>query len=96
MKYYTSLHQNLQAAPCANFGCKCKLSVNESLKSALRLPLRTQLCYTMYTIPNRRQILMSTRSKRKKDHKQMLVRIVSLALAALMVLSVVMATVWQW
>lgn len=39
---------------------------------------------------------MSTRSKRKKDHKQMLVRIVSLALAALMVLSVVMATVWQW
>lgn len=39
---------------------------------------------------------MSTRSKHKKDNKQLLVRVVSLALAALMVLSVVMATVWQW
>jgi hypothetical protein len=39
---------------------------------------------------------MSTRSKRKKDTKQLLVRIVSFSLAVLMVLSVVMAYVWQW
>lgn len=40
--------------------------------------------------------MMSTRSKRKKDTKQLLVRIVSFSLAVLMVLSVVMAYVWQW
>ncbi len=39
---------------------------------------------------------MSTRSKRRKDIKQLLVRIVSFSLAVLMVLSVVMAYVWQW
>ena len=39
---------------------------------------------------------MSNRSKRRKDLKQLLVRIVSLSLAILMVLSVVMAYVWQW
>lgn len=39
---------------------------------------------------------MSTRSKHKKDIKQLLVRIVSFSLAVLMVLSVVMAYVWQW
>ena len=40
--------------------------------------------------------MMSTRSKRKKDTKQLLVRIVSFSLAVLMVLSVVMAYVWHW
>lgn len=40
--------------------------------------------------------MMSTRSKRKKDTKQLMVRIVSFSLAVLMVLSVVMAYVWQW
>ena len=40
--------------------------------------------------------MMSTRSKRKKDTKQLLVRIVSFSLVVLMVLSVVMAYVWQW
>ena len=40
--------------------------------------------------------MMSNRSKRKKDTKQLLVRIVSFSLAVLMVLSVVMAYVWQW
>ena len=39
---------------------------------------------------------MSSHSKRKKDTKQQLVRIVSLSLAVLMVLSVVMAYVAQW
>ena len=39
---------------------------------------------------------MSSHSKRKKDTKQLLVRIVSLSLAVLMVLSVVMAYVAQW
>ena len=39
---------------------------------------------------------MSSRSKRKSNTKQMFVRIVSLALAVLMVLSVVMAYVWRW
>lgn len=39
---------------------------------------------------------MSSRSKHRKDTKQLLVRIVSLSLAVLMVLSVVMAYVWQW
>jgi len=39
---------------------------------------------------------MSTRSRNKKDAKQMLVRIISMALAVIMVLSVVMAAVWQW
>ena len=39
---------------------------------------------------------MSTRSKHRKDLKQLLVRVVSLSLAILMVLSVVMAYVWQW
>ena len=39
---------------------------------------------------------MSTRTKRKKDIKQLLVRIISLSLAILMLLSVVMAYVWQW
>ena len=38
---------------------------------------------------------MSVR-RHKKESKQLLVRIVSLALAAIMVLSVVMAAVWQW
>lgn len=39
---------------------------------------------------------MSVQAKRRKDHKAMMVRIVSLTLAALMLLSVVLATVWQW
>lgn len=39
---------------------------------------------------------MSSRTKRRKDTKQLFVRVVSLALAALMMLSVVMAYVWQW
>ena len=39
---------------------------------------------------------MSSQSKRRKDTKQLIVRVISLALAVLMVLSVVMAYVWQW
>ncbi len=39
---------------------------------------------------------MANRSNRKKDAKQMFIRIVSLSLAVIMVLSVVMAAVWQW
>lgn len=39
---------------------------------------------------------MSNQSKRKKDLKTTMIRIVSLGLAALMVLSVVLATLWQW
>ena len=39
---------------------------------------------------------MSTRSRNRKDLKQMFVRIISLALAVVMVLSVVLAAVWQW
>ncbi len=40
---------------------------------------------------------MSNQPKRRKGvDKQLLIRIVSLGLAILMVLSVVMATVWQW
>jgi len=39
---------------------------------------------------------MSSQSHRKKDFKTTAVRIISLALAALMLLSVILATVWQW
>lgn len=39
---------------------------------------------------------MSGKAKHKKDLKTMAVRIISLMLAILMVLSVVMATLWQW
>jgi len=52
------------------------------------------LYYAHY--PEQEAITMSSRSKRKKDIKQLFVRIVSLALAVLMVLSVVMAYVWRW
>ena len=38
---------------------------------------------------------MSSRSKQKRDAKVMIVRIVSLSLAVLMVLSVVLASVWR-
>ena len=39
---------------------------------------------------------MSRHSKHKKDTKQVMVRIISLSLAVIMVLSVVFAAVWQW
>lgn len=40
---------------------------------------------------------MSNVSKRKKESKTaVVVRVVSLALAALMVLSVVLASLWKW
>ena len=39
---------------------------------------------------------MSANTKRKKDRKATIVRIVSLGLAVLMALSVVLTTVWQW
>lgn len=39
---------------------------------------------------------MSTHAKRKKDRKALAVRIISLCLAVLMVLSVLLATIWQW
>lgn len=39
---------------------------------------------------------MASASKRKKDRKVVAVRVVSLTLAALMLLSVVMASVWRW
>lgn len=39
---------------------------------------------------------MSSRSKRKQDLKANAVRLVSLVLAGVMILSVVLATVWRW
>jgi len=39
---------------------------------------------------------MSSHSKRKQDMKANAVRLVSLVLAVIMVLSVVMATFWRW
>lgn len=39
---------------------------------------------------------MSVQTRRKKDAKTLLVRVVCLSLAGLMLLSVIMATVWQW
>lgn len=39
---------------------------------------------------------MATKNHRKTDKRTIMVRIVSLSLAALMILSVVLATVWQW
>ncbi len=39
---------------------------------------------------------MPTNPKRKKDFKATTVRIVSLSLAVLMLLSVVMTAVWRW
>lgn len=36
------------------------------------------------------------KSRQKKDVKKLAVRVVSMALAILMVLSVVLATIWQW
>lgn len=39
---------------------------------------------------------MTSHTKHKKDSKAMIVRIVSLSLAVLMILSVILASVWQW
>ena len=39
---------------------------------------------------------MAGHTKQKKDNKAMLVRIISLVLAVLMILSVILASVWQW
>ncbi len=39
---------------------------------------------------------MATKSKQKASAKTVMVRAVSLTLAGLMLLSVIMATVWQW
>lgn len=39
---------------------------------------------------------MSAQEKRRKDRRSSLARIVSFALAALMLLSVVLATAWKW
>ena len=39
---------------------------------------------------------MSSAGKRKKDTRAIAVRVVSLTLAALMLLSIVMASVWRW
>ena len=39
---------------------------------------------------------MSSQNKRRRDRKNTWVRIISLALAVLMLLSVVMAAVWRW
>lgn len=39
---------------------------------------------------------MSSQNKRHRDRKNTWVRIISLALAVLMLLSVVMAAVWRW
>ena len=39
---------------------------------------------------------MSSQNKRRRDSKNTWVRIISLALAELMLLSVVMAAVWRW
>lgn len=39
---------------------------------------------------------MAGHAKQKKDHKALLVRIVSLSLAVLMILSVILASVWRW
>lgn len=39
---------------------------------------------------------MAAQAKRKKEARTSLVRIVSLSLAGLMLLSIVFASVWQW
>ncbi len=39
---------------------------------------------------------MSAQARRRRDRKTAVARIVSLALAALMLLSVVLAAVWKW
>ena len=39
---------------------------------------------------------MSSHSKRKQDFKANTVRLISLVLAGIMVLSVVLATFWRW
>ncbi len=39
---------------------------------------------------------MSAQARRKRDTKAMMLRIVSLTLAGLMIVSVVLATVWRW
>jgi len=36
------------------------------------------------------------KSRQKKDVKKLAVRVISMSLAILMVLSVVLATIWQW
>ena len=39
---------------------------------------------------------MAAQAKRKKEARASMVRIVSLSLAGLMLLSIVFASVWQW
>ena len=39
---------------------------------------------------------MAAQAKRKKEARTWLVRIVSLSLAGLMLLSIIFASVWQW
>jgi len=39
---------------------------------------------------------MSNHTRNRKDSKTMIVRIVSMVLAVLMVLSVILASVWRW
>lgn len=39
---------------------------------------------------------MAAQAKRKKEARASLVRIVSLSLAGLMLLSIIFASVWQW
>lgn len=75
---------------------RCKQTVNEALLTALRLPMKPQICYTVCITETGGRVIMSSRSRRKQDIKKLLVRIISLALAVLMVLSVVMAYVWRW
>lgn len=96
MMYYTSRHAKLQAATMTKFGIKCKQSVNSPSLFTPHLPTDGGLWYTVFILPDRSEVFVSSRSKRRKDVKQMAIRVISLALAVLMVLSVVMATVWQW
>lgn len=86
----------LQAGVCAKFGFKCKQTVNGALIWLPRLLKCLRLWYTVFILPDRSEVYVSSRSKHKKDVRQMAIRVISLALAVLMVLSVVMATVWQW
>ena len=39
---------------------------------------------------------MSSRSKHRKDRKDLAIRVISLAVAVLMLLSVILAAFWQW
>ena len=91
----------MQADCAAKISCGCKHSVNSPVKGAGQkaegLPPADLYVILTNDISNRSEAHISSQAKHKKEsRKQLAVRIVSLALAVLMVLSVILAYVWQW